>query len=103
MNSQDRCFIITPIGDDSDPIRRHIEGIIDAAIRPALCDIRVVESCIIVEDVHIDEQNKEIKIFTRLMSKISVPDVYHYFEKTLSEFGFVGLKVLPRNRPYALE
>ena len=23
MNSQDRCFIITPIGDDSDPIRRH--------------------------------------------------------------------------------
>lgn len=38
MNSQDRCFIITPIGDDSDPIRRHIEGIIDAAIRPALCD-----------------------------------------------------------------
>ena len=55
------------------------------------------------KDVHIDEQNKEIKIFTRLMSKISVPDVYHYFEKTLSEFGFVGLKVLPRNRPYALE
>lgn len=48
-------------------------------------------------------KNKEIKIFTRLMSKISVPDVYHYFEKTLSEFGFVGLKVLPRNRPYALE
>ena len=40
--------------------------------------VRVVESCIIVEDVHIDEQNKEIKIFTRLMSKISVPDVYHY-------------------------
>ena len=65
--------------------------------------VRVVEPCIIVEDVHIDEQNKEIKIFTRLMSKISVPDVYHYFEKTLSEFGFVGLKVLPRNRPYALE
>lgn len=65
--------------------------------------VRVVEPCIIVEDVHIDEQNKEIKIFTRLMSKISVPDVYHYFEKKLSEFGFVGLKVLPRNRPYALE
>ena len=65
--------------------------------------VRVVEPCIIVEDVHIDEQNKEIKIFTRLMSKISVPDVYHYFEKKLSEFGFVGLKVLARNRPYALE
>ena len=38
MNSADkeRCFIITPIGDDTDPIRRHIEGIIDAAITPAL-------------------------------------------------------------------
>lgn len=32
----EKCFIITPIGDDSDPIRRHIEGIIDAAILPAL-------------------------------------------------------------------
>lgn len=33
---KERCFIITPIGDDTDPIRRHIEGIIDAAITPAL-------------------------------------------------------------------
>lgn len=33
---KDRCFIITPIGDEADPIRRHIEGIIDAAIVPAL-------------------------------------------------------------------
>ena len=31
-----RCFIITPIGDEADPIRRHIDGIIDAAIIPAL-------------------------------------------------------------------
>ena len=35
---KDTCFIITPIGDDSDPIRRHIEGIIDAAITPALAE-----------------------------------------------------------------
>lgn len=35
---KERCFIITPIGDDSDPIRRHIEGIIDAAVKPALGD-----------------------------------------------------------------
>ena len=35
---KDKCFIITPIGDDSDPIRRHIEGIIDAALTPALGD-----------------------------------------------------------------
>lgn len=27
-----RCFIITPIGNDNDSIRRHIDGIIDAAI-----------------------------------------------------------------------
>lgn len=33
---KERCFIITPIGDDTDPIRRHIEGIIDAAITPAM-------------------------------------------------------------------
>lgn len=38
MSNNNHCFIITPIGDDSDPIRRHIEGIIEAAIRPALED-----------------------------------------------------------------
>ena len=38
MSNKDKCFIITPIGDDADPIRRHIEGIIDAALRPALED-----------------------------------------------------------------
>lgn len=31
-----KCFVITPIGDETDPIRRHIDGIIDAAITPAL-------------------------------------------------------------------
>ena len=38
MANKDKCFIITPLGDDTDPIRRHIEGIIDAALRPALED-----------------------------------------------------------------
>lgn len=38
MANKNKCFIITPIGDDTDPIRRHIEGIIDAALRPALED-----------------------------------------------------------------
>ena len=38
MANKDKCFIITPIGDDTDTIRRHIEGIIDAALRPALED-----------------------------------------------------------------
>lgn len=36
MENKKKCFIITPIGSESDPIRRHIEGIIEAAIRPAL-------------------------------------------------------------------
>lgn len=36
MAEKKRCFVITPIGGDTDPIRRHIEGIIDAAIEPAL-------------------------------------------------------------------
>ena len=37
-NDSDRkkCFIITPIGEDGQEIRRHIEGVIDAAIIPAL-------------------------------------------------------------------
>ena len=36
MAQKEQCFIITPIGDATDPIRRHIEGVIDAAITPAL-------------------------------------------------------------------
>lgn len=36
MSEKSKCFIITPIGDEADPIRRHIEGIIEAAIKPAL-------------------------------------------------------------------
>lgn len=36
MSKKKKCFVITPIGDETDPIRRHIEGIIDAAIIPAL-------------------------------------------------------------------
>ena len=38
------CFIVTPIGDDNTEIRRHIDGIIDQAIEPAIggeFDIRV--------------------------------------------------------------
>ena len=35
-DDKDKCFIITPIGDDTDPIRRHIEGIISASIVPAI-------------------------------------------------------------------
>ncbi len=35
---KETCFIITPIGDENSPIRRHIDGIIEAAISPALLD-----------------------------------------------------------------
>lgn len=31
-----RCFIITPIGNDATPIRRHIDGLIDECIIPVL-------------------------------------------------------------------
>ncbi len=31
-----KCFIITPIGNENEPIRRHIDGIIQAAIKPVL-------------------------------------------------------------------
>ena len=43
MSNKEKCFIITPIGDDTDPIRRHIDGIIDAAIRPALGETYEIE------------------------------------------------------------
>lgn len=32
------CFIVTPIGDENTEIRRHIDGIIDQAIEPAIGD-----------------------------------------------------------------
>lgn len=38
MEEKKKCFIITPIGDDGSSIRRHIDGIIDAAIVPAIND-----------------------------------------------------------------
>lgn len=43
MSEQDKikkktCFIITPIGNATDPIRRHIDGVIEAAITPVLKD-----------------------------------------------------------------
>lgn len=38
VSTKEQCFVITPIGDDNSDIRRHIEGIIDAVIRPALED-----------------------------------------------------------------
>lgn len=33
---KDRCFIITPIGKETDDIRRHIDGIIEAVIKPVI-------------------------------------------------------------------
>lgn len=33
-----KCFVITPIGDSNSEIRRHIDGIIDQAIVPAIGD-----------------------------------------------------------------
>ena len=36
MAQKEQCFIITPIGDENSEIRRHIEGNIDAVIKPAL-------------------------------------------------------------------
>lgn len=37
------CFVITPIGDNNSEIRRHIDGIIDQAIEPALKDKYEIE------------------------------------------------------------
>lgn len=37
-NKRKKCFVITPIGEEGSSIRRHIDGIINASIRPALKD-----------------------------------------------------------------
>ena len=42
------CFIVTPIGETNNTIRRHIDGVIDAAIVPALNEIENIEFDIIV-------------------------------------------------------
>lgn len=36
MEGKKTCFVITPIGDENTAIRRHIDGIIDQAIIPAI-------------------------------------------------------------------
>ena len=52
-----RCFIITPICNDNDSIRRHIDGIIDAAIKSALePDYEVVAAHKITETGTITKQ-----------------------------------------------
>ena len=36
-----KCFIITPVGNENDEIRRHVDGIIDAVIIPVLKDYQI--------------------------------------------------------------
>lgn len=36
MSEKKTCFVVTPIGDENTAIRRHIDGIIDQAIIPAI-------------------------------------------------------------------
>ena len=38
MSEKKSCFVVTPIGDENTAIRRHIDGIIDQAIIPAIGD-----------------------------------------------------------------
>lgn len=43
VDKKKKCFVITPIGDSNTEIRRHIDGIIDQAIVPAIGDKYVVD------------------------------------------------------------
>lgn len=68
-NKNKRCFIITPIGDESSGIRRHIEGIIDAVIEPALGEKyeiivahRISEQGLITKQVITEIYNDELVI-----------------------------------------
>ena len=57
--------------------------------------INALEPGIIVEDVHTNTKTKEVRIFTILMSQISISTVRLFFKKTLTEFGFVGAELSP--------
>ena len=51
-----KCFVITPIGNETDSIRRHIDGIIEAAIRPSLREYEVLVAHKITEPGTITKQ-----------------------------------------------
>ena len=51
-----KCFVVTPIGNETDSIRRHIDGIIEAAIRPALREYEVIVAHKITEPGTITKQ-----------------------------------------------
>ena len=55
---RERCFVITPIGGNGEPIRRHIDGIIKASIEPVLesYGYEVVAAHTINESGSIDKQ-----------------------------------------------
>ena len=36
LKGKKTCFVVTPIDDEGSAMRRHIEGIIDQAITPAI-------------------------------------------------------------------
>ncbi|WP_214480982.1 hypothetical protein [Bacillus sp. SM2101] len=38
-DQKQKCFVITPLGSDDSPIRRHADGVIDAAIEPVLAKL----------------------------------------------------------------
>ena len=58
MAGTKKCFIITPIGEANDKIRRHIDGIIHAAIEPALKGEFVI--CVAHEMPKIGSINKQV-------------------------------------------
>lgn len=43
MEEKKTCFVVTPIGNDDSGIRRHIDGIIDQAIIPALGEKYIID------------------------------------------------------------
>ena len=54
-----------------------------------------IEQEISVVDVHIYEEEKKIWVHTMgLSDKSNVSDIYHSFAKTLSQFGFEGVKAI---------
>ena len=54
-----------------------------------------IEQEISVVNVHIYEEEKKIRVYTMgLSDKSNASDIYHSFAKTLSQFGFEGVKAI---------
>lgn len=60
--------------------------------------VSLIDFDVRVDDVHIDEEGKYVAIFIILENRISFPNIFNYFIKVLSEYGFTKVSVMNLNQ-----